>query len=343
MALAILHVGVGVRGGHWVRFVGESPDLTSAACVDIRDEALDAVRREHGAGPCGFYTDLEKALAEVRADAALVATPSAFHAEHAIRLLEAGLPVLLEKPLGASMDDARAILEKSAETGKPVMVAENYRFWPAERTIRRAVKDGLLGEIANVSLRDFRNQPAAHEPVWLTKLEYPHLQEIGVHHFDSLRGYFDRDAVAITACSWNPAGSGYARGACTEALIEMEGDLHVQYFSSFLSKRFFHSLTIEGERGVLWSNRKYVLFRKHGDRIYKPVKKAPVPAGDAAKYPKTGTVSLLESFRDMVLSGKAPETRAEDNIRSLAVVEAGKLSDRERRTVRIDEILPKNG
>lgn len=343
MALAILHIGVGVRGGHWVGFVGAAPGLASAACVDIREEALDAIRDRRAQDGIACYTDLEQALSEVRADAALIATPSALHAEHAIRALEAGLPVLLEKPLGTSMEEARRILAKSAQTGKRVMVAENYRFWPAERTIRKAVADGLLGAILAASIRDCRNQPAEHEPAWLAGLEYPHLQEIGVHHFDSLRGYFQRDAVAVTARSWNPPGSGYAGGACTEALIEMEGGLHVQYFSSFLSRRYFHSITIEGERGVLWSNRKYVFFRRHGSRFFLPVKRVPVPAGDGAKYPRGGTGALLEAFRGMLLAGTEPETRAEDNIRSLAIVEAGKRSDREARTVRLEELLPGGG
>jgi hypothetical protein len=63
-----------------------------------------------------------------------------------------------------------------------------------------------------------------------------------------------------------------------------------------------------------------------------------VPKGDERPYPQGGTTSLLNSLRDAVLHGREAETRGEDNIWTVAMVEAGKLSDRERRTVNLTEV-----
>jgi hypothetical protein len=65
-----------------------------------------------------------------------------------------------------------------------------------------------------------------------------------------------------------------------------------------------------------------------------------VPPGDEAKYPKGGTTSLLNSLRDAVLHGTPAETRGDDNIWNVAMVEAGKRSDQEGRTVALTEVFP---
>ena len=63
------------------------------------------------------FPDLDAALGAVKADAALVVSPSALHAEHAIRALEAGLAVMLEKPFALTVADARRVLAQVADDG----------------------------------------------------------------------------------------------------------------------------------------------------------------------------------------------------------------------------------
>jgi predicted dehydrogenase len=339
VAIRIIHVGVGVRGTHWVGFVKEHPDVVSVACVDVSGEALDRIRQSFGEDDCPCFTDLEEAFRSVQADAVLIATPSMLHAEHALTALDAGYAVLTEKPFALTVEEGRRVLARAREVGKPVVVAENYRFWPAERTIRKLVRDGALGKIKRVILKDLRDQSSGSEPPWFSQVEYPQLQEIAIHHFDSLRGFFDCNPLNITTRVWNPAKSDYEKNACTEAKIEMEGGISVEYFGTLLASRYWFTLKIQGEKGTVWSNRKYIFFRRRRGLLYRPVKHVEVPLGDGAKYPRGGTTALIESFRDAVLHGRAAETRGEDNIWSVAMVEAGKTSDREGRSVSLSELM----
>ncbi|MEE9145433.1 MAG: hypothetical protein V3U06_11770 [Candidatus Binatia bacterium] len=91
----------------------------------------------------------------------------------------------------------------------------------------------------------------------------------------------------------------------------MEGGLHVQYLGTLTSHRFSYSVWIEGEKGVLWTNRKFLLWRPRGKRLFWPVKLVKVPKGDEAPFPREGTTSLLNSLRDALLNGKKPETSGE--------------------------------
>lgn len=333
--IRILHVGVGIRGSHWVEFVGDHPDTVSAGFVDRDPDALVRARRRVPDAPA--FGRLEDALASVEADAALVASPSALHAEHATAALEAGLAVMVEKPFAETVEDAIGVLETARRTGRPLMVAENYRYWPAERTVRRLVGEGAVGRVDSATLVDRRHMPAHTEGPWLASLPYAQLQEIAIHHFDSLRFWLGQTPRAVAVRAWNPPGSDYEHGANTQAWLEFE-QTRVQYLGTLTSHRFAFSLRLEGSEGEIWTNRKWVLHRPAGSRFFRPVRREKGAPGDGAPYPKGGTTSLLDALRDAVRLGTRPETHGEDNIWNVALVEAGKRSDREHRVVRIDEV-----
>lgn len=341
MAIRILQVGVGIRGGHWAEIVDAHQDTVCIGYVDPVDDALAAVRARAPDDGREFFSDLETALGACRADAVLIATPSALHADHACRALEAGLAVMVEKPLATTVADAERVLETARTAGRPVVVAENYRYWPAERTVRDLIRAGRIGRVDSATLIDRRHMPSSTEGPWLASIEYPQLQEIAVHHFDSLRALLDRRPTRIAARAWNPPWSDYRHGAATEAHIELDG-IHVQYLGTMTSHRFSFSLWVEGEEGVLWTNRKYVAWRRAGRRLFRPVRRVDVPPGDEAPYPKGGTTSLLNALREAVTSGQPAETSGEDNIWNVAMIEASKKSDREGRTVSIEEVWPRS-
>jgi predicted dehydrogenase len=329
VTIRVLQSGAGLRGNHWAQYVREHPDTECVALVDVDRGALDRIKAKLQNDACALYEDLDAALANAAADAALIVSPSALHAAQAIRCLEAGLTVMVEKPFGTSVAEAESVLARARELNKQVIVAENYRFFPAERTVKKLLQDGFLGALDHATLSDRRHMPSHTEGPWLASIDYPQLQEVAIHHFDSLRGLFERRPTRITAQVWNPPWSDYRHGANTEALIDF-GDLRAQYLGTMLSHRFGFSLWIEGEKGVLWTNRQYVAWR--------PRSNLKVPPGDEKKYPQGGTTSLLNSLRDAVEKGAPAETRGEDNIWTVAMVEAAKLSDRERRAVDLAEV-----
>jgi predicted dehydrogenase len=336
MGIRLLQIGAGIRGQHWAQYVKSHSDFECVAVVEPDTACREKARAAIGDG-AKYFSDVDEALRNGGAQAALIVTPSATHADLSIRCLEAGLTVMVEKPLATTVAEGRRVLAKARAVGKQVIVAENYRFWPAERTIQRLLAEGFLGAVDNAMMIDRRHQPARTEGPWLAKLQYPQLQEIATHHFDSLRSFFGAQPRNIALRVWNPPGSDFAHGAQTEALIEFERT-RVQYLGTMLSHRYGFSLWIEGEKGTLWTNRKYVAWRKSGARFFRPIRNDKVPKGDERPYPQGGTTSLLDSLRDAVLKGAAAATRGEDNIWTVAMVEAGKMSDQQRRTVDIAEI-----
>jgi predicted dehydrogenase len=336
VSIKILQVGAGIRGRHWAQFIKGYPDAVCVGMVDPDDAARAEAQRLLG-NDCGYFRDIESAVKSVKPDAALIVAPSILHADLTLRCLDAGLTVMVEKPLATTVEEGRRVLERAQAVGRQVIVAENYRYWPAERTIKRLLDAGFLGRVDNAVMIDRRNQPSRVEGPWFGKIDYPQLQEIATHHFDSLRAFFGTQPKSVTVKVWNPAWTDYKHGAHTEALIEFP-ETRVQYIGTLLSKRYGFSLWIEGEKGVLWTNRRFVAFRPGNSRWFRPMRNDKVPKGDERPYPQGGTTSLLNSLRDAVLSGKSAETRGDDNIWTVAMVQAGQMSDQQRRTVDLSEV-----
>ena len=334
--MKLIHVGTGGRGRHWLEFVAGRPDVESAACVDVDRAALDAVKAKTG---CKVFTSLEAALAETAADGVLVASPSGLHAAHARQALRAGFAVMVEKPLAGSLEEAATLVGEAKQAGRPLMVAENYRFFRAERTLRRLLDEGRLGPIDSVVCIDRRDQPSAVQGAWVRDMAQPFLTEIAVHHFDSFRYLFNRRPVAVWARTFNPEGSDYRQNAAAETLLDMAGDLHIQYSGSFVGSRYEYSLEIAGEGGDVRTDRSKVWWRPRGRKTFEEVSPVVMPEGEALRYPHAGMVSMLAQFRAALAGGAAPETSGADNLWTLAMFEAAVRSADCGRYVSIDEAL----
>jgi predicted dehydrogenase len=339
MPLRIIHVAVGGRGRHWLDFVHQHPDYQAVACVDVSETALQATRALAGQEHGQFFTDFDAAVAQVKADAALITSPSFLHASQTLQALDAGLAVLVEKPFGSTLQEAVQVVQRAREVQRPVVVAENYRFFQAERTIRHLLDTGVVGHISSLLCIDRRDQPSHTQGPWVKSLPEPFFTEIAVHHFDSFRYLFKGQPVSIFARSYNPPNSDYEGNGAADAMLEMAGGIRIHYSGTMVATRYEYSLWIEGDKGEVWTDRRRVWWRARGRRFFRPVKLVPVPKGDEDRYPKGGTVSLLNQLRDAVQQGRAPETSGEDNLWTLAMLETAVRSAHDGRRVRIDDVF----
>lgn len=339
MAIRLIHVGVGGRGRHWLEYVAQHPDFVAVACVDVNERALQEAKDMPGQTHGRFVTRFEDAIVQVEADAALITSPSFLHAPQAIQALDAGLAVMVEKPFGCTLAEAVQVVRRAREVSRPVMVAENFRFFQAERTVRHMIDTGVVGRVGTAVCIDRRDQPSHTQGPWVKSMAEPFFTEIAVHHFDSFRFMFNRQPYRLLARSYNPPLSDYESAAAVDAIIELEEGGCIQYSGTMVATRYEYSLWIEGEKGDLWTDRRRVWWRAKGGRFFRPAKMIPVPKGDEQRYPKAGTVSLLNQLRDAITQGAEPETSGADNLWTLAMVESGLHASQEGRPVRVEEVF----
>lgn len=120
--LTVAVVGVGSFGRHHVRHLTRHPLVRNVLVVDRDMVRSRAIAEEYGA---------EVAVSALGADAAVIAASTQAHAELALPLIASATPVLVEKPLAASNEEAAAILGAASRSGGLVAVGHIERFSPA--------------------------------------------------------------------------------------------------------------------------------------------------------------------------------------------------------------------
>lgn len=91
--------------------------------------------------------------ADVRIDAVSIVTPNHMHAPPAIAALEAGLDVIIDKPLANTMDNARAIAEAALRSGRRIAVTHTYTGYPLVKQARELVAGGQFGKVRRVMVK----------------------------------------------------------------------------------------------------------------------------------------------------------------------------------------------
>ncbi len=112
-----------------------------------------------------FTTDVDAVLADPEIDLVDICLPTPLHRETAVRALDGGKHVLLEKPIALTLADAEAIGEAATRSGRLLMVAMVLRFFPDYVEIERRVASGELGR--PLALSAYRLSPPADWNDWM--------------------------------------------------------------------------------------------------------------------------------------------------------------------------------
>ena len=99
----------------------------------------------------GHPDDLEKVIADTRADRVIITSPDFTHADLIARSLDAGADVVVEKPLTIDPESTRQIAEAVSRTGRQVVVTHNYRYSPRNSGLKELIKNGSIGTPLSVT------------------------------------------------------------------------------------------------------------------------------------------------------------------------------------------------
>lgn len=140
-------IGAGRMGKVHCRIVTENPRAVLAAVVDPFEASGRAAAEEFGAP---WFASLSDAVASAEIDAVIVAVPDKLHVDVTVEAVEAGLHVLVEKPLADTLEGARKIATAAAGSSSKVLVGHVLRHDPRFRTAAQTVRAGEIGEPVHV-------------------------------------------------------------------------------------------------------------------------------------------------------------------------------------------------
>ena len=226
-------VGLGMMGRHHARVLGS---LEGVDLVGVSDPMGDP----HGvAGGREVLKSIED-LIKIGIDYAMVAAPTAFHEELAIKLAEAGVHALIEKPLAVDTPAAEKITAAFKAKGLVGAVGHIERYNPALQQLRKRLDEGELGDVYQITTRRQGPFPARIADVGVIK-------DLATHDIDSTAWVARSKYVSVSART--AYKSGRIHEDMVAAVCDLENGIITNHLVNWLTP-FKERLTIvTGERG----------------------------------------------------------------------------------------------
>jgi UDP-N-acetylglucosamine 3-dehydrogenase len=316
-------IGTGRMGGFHVHAYRRLP---GACLVAVADPDPAARARALGGDSAAEYADwrvmLEREAA--RLDAVSVVCPSECHAEVALTAIEAGLDVLVEKPMATTLPDALRLRGAALEAGRKLMVGHIERFNPVIAAVRQALADNRIGTVLRAGAVRVGPSPQRIRDAGVAI-------DLATHDLDLLQHLLDRQVVEVYA-----DGGRYLHESQEDMLTclarfagpddEVLGVLDVNW----LTPEPRRELSLVGDRGMLrasYSEQEVTVVSGAGSTP----KRLPVER----REPLLGE---LDAFVRCVLDGTPEPVSGHDGVRALAAALAVRESASVRRPITLLDI-----
>lgn len=323
--IRVIQVGIGGMGNAWLGAVERSPLVEFAGFVEIDPAIAEAQAAAYGLDRSLIFASLGEALAAVKADGVINVTPPQFHKEVSYTALDAGVPVLSEKPLAGTRDDSQAIVDRANQTGVLHMVTQNYRYTIAAQTIKSVLDSGELGAVGAISVEFFKGP---HFGGFRELMPSPLIIDMSIHHFDMMRFFLGSNHASVQGRSWNPPWSWYQGDASASVTIAFQNGVVANYTGSWCSQGmetpWNANWRMECEKGVLTLEDDVVyvqMLTGIEDRSgYRHVANSEKRRVEPVTMERQAQDYLLHEFYEAVTTGKLPATTAQDNIHTINLV-----------------------
>ena len=302
-----------------------------AACDPVAERRTWA-EKEHGVPHT--YASVEELLSHDANgeyfDVAVVCTPSEVREPAVATLAAAGKHIMTEKPLAPTYAEARRLVALTEDAGVRLAVNQNFRDHYSFGIAARLIADGEIGPVRGISQLDlmFRQDKG-----WRIEQDRHALSVMGVHWFDGFRQLIPADATRVLARTFSSPAIDCAGE--TDAFVQIDfGAVPVSYVESFSSRVSVTDTIVVGERGTLrFGYDKLVRTNDAGAQEWRN------PYAGAGK--PESTFRSLARLLDGIDTGQDPSNSGQDNLKTIALLEAAYASADHNRPVELTGGLPR--
>jgi predicted dehydrogenase len=315
--LRIAVAGLGYWGPNLARNFDALPGCEVTWLCDERPEALERVAAAH---PDARRTaDLGEMLADDALDAVVLATPVPFHADHAVRVLEAGKHCFVEKPLAQSVADAERAVAAAEASGRVLMVDHLLEYHPGLVKLKEIADSGELGDIRYVygNRLNLGKLRADENALW----------SLGAHDVSVVLRLAGEEPV-----EWSARGECYMNPGVEDVVFAflrfpsgLSAHLHLSWLDPHKERRF----TVVGSKRMaafddMELERKLTVYDKGFDETAEGYGEYITRAGDVwhPRVPNAEPLRLAAAhFADCIREGRTPLSDGESGLRVVRVLE----------------------
>ena len=180
----IVVVGAGVMGRRHAEYIDACSYAELAALCD-RDARTATLAAQYGVP---LFHDYTEALDLAAPDGAIIAAPTHLHEEIALACIRRGIVPLVEKPITATLDEGRRLVDEARAAGVPLLVGHHRRHHPRIKRLRELVNVGAIGRLIGVSMLWTVKKPDEYYDIlWRTRAGGGPVLTNLIHEIDSLR------------------------------------------------------------------------------------------------------------------------------------------------------------
>jgi predicted dehydrogenase len=329
--LKVIQVGTGGFGQSWLKVVMDYPQTQLVGIVDIMEENLVKAQQITGIDPAKLFQDPDEAFKNVDADLVLIVTPPKTHKDLAVKALQAGFHVLMEKPITHTLEEAQELIEVSKKIDKKIAVSQNYRWRAPILTAKKLLSEQVIGQIGYL---EYEFRKAMKFGGWRDNYSEILLEDMSIHHFDIMRFLLESEPTEVYAKSFRPSWSWFSGNPSASLSIDFENDIQVSYFGSWVSRgketTWNGDIRIVGEKGaieVIDDEVTIYLVDEKDEVTSESVKLVDVSFDDRT--------SSLDNMVHSIFTNTTPATSVEDNIKSFQLTCATIESAQSGETVKI--------
>ena len=234
-------------------------------------------------------------------DLVAICTPNGLHAEQAIACMQAGLNVLVEKPMAIALVDCERMMEVAKQTGRSIFTVVQNRFNPPVAALKAAIDAGNLGQIQNIQINCFWNRPASYyKDSWHGTADVDGgILFTQFSHFIDLLNWLFGPVQSVQALANNFQHQGLIAGEDAGAvLLQMASGaiVSIHYSVNAYAKNAEGSLTVLAEKGTVKIGGEYL-----NTIAYQSLESGPLLVSDASNGPNQyGTYQGSMSNHGMV-------------------------------------------
>jgi predicted dehydrogenase len=208
-ATRVALIGAGGMARHHLRLILQQPKRTRVVALCEPSvaayDAAAAIFVEHGVEAPPQIANVDTLLErreELGLESAFIITPHVYHHDQAVACLEAGIDVLLEKPMVMNAAEARDLIRVRDRTGGLLVVAFNGSLSPAVRHAERMLRTGELGALLTISATVWQSWKQATTGTWRQEPAMSgggYMFDTGAHMLNTVADLAGEDFTEVTA------------------------------------------------------------------------------------------------------------------------------------------------
>lgn len=320
-------VGLGIMGQNHARVLSSLSGVDLVAVADPLGDSKNVIP-DHA-----IFSSIDDVLSR-GIEYCVVAAPTAFHEEISLKLIDAGIHILIEKPIAHNLESAKRIEAAANKRGIIGAVGHIERFNPALQQARSRIQTGELGEIYQISTRRLGPFPSRIADVGV-------IMDLATHDID-LTAWISNSAYK-TVSGQSAIRSGRQHEDLVAIVAQLENGIVTSHLINWLSPLKERKIIMTGENGT------YVVDTLTSDLTFYANGTFDVSQGQIAHFKgiSQGDIHIYafdkpeplrlehENFRDAVLGKPALIVNLAEGAQTVSVAEAVKTSIQNQETVSI--------